>query len=939
MSGLASPELANNDHFTRKTETIDPSREAGPATRPGPPGWTQQPWYQPTYYYPQPADLPYGPNYFPPYPQVTTQKGPTGWDGFNPFDEEEQERRKKGKELVPVGPLMNGPPPWTAYPGGYGYMAYGPMGPPFWPALPLPQHPLLPPPPSPTEVGHGSKKVGKHVHHYGQRPGVNQNHNVQDPPLELKINREIDGILTPSSGDLTVHLSMDLQEDLEDQLDELTRLSRLGHFSRAEEFIKESLQHHMDNPYVLVQYADLLLQKGDFKGATLLKDDAIYKYEGDKSNSEDLRILRVNWELMQLLAKSHTLDTLSSATTVFEEAADVLYELARGQPPDKPIASTELTGNPALHSKWLGYGGKALDAFPTSPVQLYPILLRQGRIWDFHDLVVLLPTIEDIRVLIHGISGHDLIPGLQAMIADWSNSIHGYDSSTTLALLSMMTHVLLEPIQASEKECIEILKLCLPLALSILENDPGNLKSRPYLRLLLAKSRFAETASRQANELLTSHLRSSPGVFYQFDIASLPIYVPSGTETPDWILTDQPPELKDPVKLVLNSASNLGDLKTEALALQELIRLSSNPLNEFERLCRLQLSHQGDMNSYGLSLASKYLVSSTKPSRETLAIDISRLLSRVASTDYWSPSHEWILNALLYKLEGRSSATIQHMLERSHADYHNMDEALLQEISRKMPVLKDWVDQQARSAKRARQGNTILPAAARRGNRSSARRGKAPMSQRTGEQLRPGTQKNPSDEAQKERELAVMSTPKPKDSRQNLQYSQPHLPIPNPMPGNMPLPTHTQANNERREDARLVSEIRKKLEAEFDRKIETEKRLMREQRDERKPFLEDLKKEVSAIRKEAIEQAEKKARVEAEERAERLRWERLMEEKKLQKEIEVAKAKAAAAELGAKLAAETEAAMQEAERKLRKELESQHKVRSLFQFPSEASYF
>lgn len=199
-------------------------------------------------------------------------------------------------------------------------------------------------------------------------------------------------------------------------------------------------------------------------------------------------------------------------------------------------------------------------------LRLYQTLLRQGRIWDFHDLFVLMPTLEDIKAFTYDIFDKDLIPSLQVMASDWSDSVHGYDASTTLGLLSMMTHILLMPVGAAEKECVDILKICLPLAISVAENDPSSLKSRPYLRLLLAKSRFAETASRQAIDSLTSQLQSSQGVFYQADIALLPIYVPLGDETPQWTPADQPVELKDPVKLVLRSAIELGDFETEALA-------------------------------------------------------------------------------------------------------------------------------------------------------------------------------------------------------------------------------------------------------------------------------------------------------------------------------------------------------------------------------------
>jgi hypothetical protein len=197
----------------------------------------------------------------------------------------------------------------------------------------------------PIEV-YGSKEPAKHVHYFDQWPGAGQRHGTQGLQPETKLEQEVDGILTPNSGDLTVYLTMDLQEDLEDQLDELTRLSRLGHFSSAKEFFNENLQHYVNNPYVLVQYANLLLHQGDFKSVTLLKDDVIYKREAEQPNSEELEMLRVNWELMQILAKSHTLDTVLNAPDVFEDVIGVLEDIAESAPPGRPnISSTEVSSH------------------------------------------------------------------------------------------------------------------------------------------------------------------------------------------------------------------------------------------------------------------------------------------------------------------------------------------------------------------------------------------------------------------------------------------------------------------------------------------------------------------------------------------------------------------------------------------------------------------
>ncbi len=79
-----------------------------------------------------------------------------------------------------------------------------------------------------------------------------------------------------------------------------------------------------------------------------------------------------------------------------------------------------------------------------------------------------------------------------------------------------------------------------------------------------------------------------------------------------------------------------------------------------------------------------------------------------------------------------------------------------------------------------------------------------------------------------------------------------------------------------------------------------------------------------------MEQAEKKARVEAQERTEQLKSERLLEESRLEKEKAMAKAEAAAAELDAKFKAAREMAIKEVEKRMKEESEIRKMV-SLFE--------
>ncbi|KAI1075627.1 hypothetical protein F5B20DRAFT_374991 [Whalleya microplaca] len=770
----------------------------------------------------------------------TTKQDIAGTKDFDPFDEMEQERRKKGKELVA---RFNPQNPFAPYPGyGYGPFSYYP-----------------PPPPRPGEAENGRF----HIRESGEASGAASIRQLQ----ELWNKKKVDGIFGSNSGDLTIHLDLDIQEDLGELADELSRLCRLGHFATAKQFFVANLQNHLDRPYVLIQYVDMLLQQGDYKAATQVRDNAIQNLEKEFPNSDELQLLRTNWELMQMFAKSHTLDDVRGAPAIFEDAIEILRNVTSYK--DRSLGSTEiqtlalilhLTNHPHLEGKWAKYRDDVMDIFPASSYRrLYADLLSQGRVWDLHDLVTLMPSTKNIEALFKDLFDTTLIPGVQILISDWSNSVHEYDASTALALLSILTYILLELLQTSGKLAEDILKQALPLGLSIMEKDPNNMKSRPYLRLLLAKSRFFELKSRHGIEALLSDLKGSPGVSYHIDSRFLPIYTPANMENPCWKIQDATDESKDPVKLVLRYAKNLGDFTTETLAFQELIRLSTNPVDEFERLCDLQKSAQGDSTGYAQSLASRYLVSNTEESRENLKVEISRLLAKIESTDYWNINHEWLLNMLLYSLEGRPIKAIDQAFERSDTDYRYMDQSLLQEIARKIPSLNNWAQLQIKLAKASKTDGAESHKAPHRGKRTRVRRDATTASKKKTEQ----TQKP----AQEEQGHTMRPTSqRPKDTTDHATAANFRIPQsmqqyawdpPPPPPSEVVRPKAPENEDikkkleEQQQRMEEESEIRKKLEAAFKLELETMQREAKERQEEGIAALERTKREIELVKREA----------------------------------------------------------------------------------------
>lgn len=78
--------------------------------------------------------------------------------------------------------------------------------------------------------------------------------------------------------DNTIHFTLDVADDIESHLEELSRLKRWGHFKEATQYFGENLEHQLDLPLVFLQYSDLLIEQGAYgerlpSGATHWWDD------------------------------------------------------------------------------------------------------------------------------------------------------------------------------------------------------------------------------------------------------------------------------------------------------------------------------------------------------------------------------------------------------------------------------------------------------------------------------------------------------------------------------------------------------------------------------------------------------------------------------------------------------------------------------------------
>lgn len=107
-----------------------------------------------------------------------------------------------------------------------------------------------------------------------------------------------------AASDVTVHLELDIDGNLEGTLEEMSRLRRLGHFKEALALAEVEVKPFLHNRYVLVQYAQLLMDARRYKDIARLSLDHV-----PVGNSRDL--VELNWTMIcQLVEVTTELDII-----------------------------------------------------------------------------------------------------------------------------------------------------------------------------------------------------------------------------------------------------------------------------------------------------------------------------------------------------------------------------------------------------------------------------------------------------------------------------------------------------------------------------------------------------------------------------------------------------------------------------------------------------
>ncbi|KAH6885311.1 hypothetical protein B0T10DRAFT_576960 [Thelonectria olida] len=469
--------------------------------------------------------------------------------------------------------------------------------------------------------------------------------------------------------DVTVHLELPISDDFGDELEEFSRLKRLGNFRAAIGYFEENLEDYQTHPYIFVQYAETLLEMGDYKSFGLLKPNLVFKrsssrdgqgfrgqHDGAKSDakSKELRLLRLNWDLLEATCTIHRQGTIHQAIGLANEALrTVNFELE--------IGSTEIQifklAVRILGEARLWNVGPPLSKSKLPMLQeAYETLLKQDRIWDFRDFfTAIFPwfDFESIMTGFYGTPGHS-----RRFIEDWINDEDELDGSTNLALLDMVVLILM--LSFSQKDGVKTREDWFNdgqhLANSLKHNHPAYMKSRTFARWMAFQAAFSSLEEGKVfRDAVETNFDGLPGVTYYWGQGiQIPVYVPAAAENPGWDVPETSPESTEPILLTLKLAEQLQDYETEALCLELLIVASQDPASYFDKLCHLRNDLQADRFSFQWTCLSKYLVCKDEDSRRQLLNDLDSFQDWLDPNAIFDPeacfARDFIRRALAKKL-------------------------------------------------------------------------------------------------------------------------------------------------------------------------------------------------------------------------------------------------------------------------------------------------
>lgn len=426
--------------------------------------------------------------------------------------------------------------------------------------------------------------------------------------------------------DVTIHMSLPVQDDLEDVLEECSRLRRLGHFRDAIELFEDQLAHFMDNGYVLVQYSLCLFEAGEYGRLASLapavaRSSISYENHGPGLRRDPRGPLNVMLNLLRCRAEIDSVDSAEYESLKY--AAETF--VSRSWP---TIDSTEARLLTLIASRAFDVN----NGLPDWNV-MYRHLVDKGMIWEFRDILQELVQTNHVDQVLNRLT-HTTISSVTPLLMDPLDRIckawdtDSDDDSTLFALLDIFTSMAL--IYKEDSHAAARADKCMDLAnkyaLKLVKSDENNSLSRPYLRWTMAKILVKEEYPKKFEDsvLFKGCQRGTLKVpRFTFPAQLLPVYIPVEDETPVW----QPNTALDRscapiIRAVMEAAEEVGDLEMQAACLRELMyRGDEAPEKIIKKLTALWQS-AGNMHMIRIMHLFSYMLAHTPSARKQLRKDI-----------------------------------------------------------------------------------------------------------------------------------------------------------------------------------------------------------------------------------------------------------------------------------------------------------------------------
>ncbi|KAK4200941.1 hypothetical protein QBC40DRAFT_279144 [Triangularia verruculosa] len=427
--------------------------------------------------------------------------------------------------------------------------------------------------------------------------------------------------------DITVHMSLPVQDDLEDLLEECSRLRRLGNFHEALGVFEDQLEHFFDNRYVLLQYGQCLLEAGQYVQLDLLAKNHW------PSRSEDL--LQSGWDMILHTANLGAQGTIDAKGQAHEVAMSCL----RRKWPKLDSTEAQMLVHVVVNCK-------TEDQFESlgNWHDLYRHLINRGMIWEFRDIfqevlfsfgldtafgLIKSPLhVETERPGNANTTAHSYTSRCQQLYIDLEKG--NEDESTLFALLDIFTTLALRSSQLTDQE--EVAERCMELATKqiprLAQQNNDYAMSRPYLRWSVAKILIRESCRKTFEDsMVFNGLKRGELLFptAAFPFANLPVYSPADDEVPHWHPKSMSPTSDSDnavIRTVLQAAEELGDLDLQVGCLQELMYRGGLPAEKVVVSLEDIWSSTGQLNALKMLHLFRYMLAHTDSARRQLRRDI-----------------------------------------------------------------------------------------------------------------------------------------------------------------------------------------------------------------------------------------------------------------------------------------------------------------------------